>query len=188
MRGTVLAGAFALGASLLSTSAFAVVMPLGNLDPPNSDTFGVKDTTATVLEEWSFDLTEEANTTVSATIAVNKASMYSPGTLFLYEGAVIPGDLVGKQMLTFSSGPSGKSYIAALNELLGPNTLAKPDYIIVVTGTNNIATHSISVGGSVITSGVPEPSTWAMMVLGFIGLGYAAFRRNAKGRAAAVAI
>jgi hypothetical protein len=27
---------------------------------------------------------------------------------------------------------------------------------------------------------VPEPSTWAMMMLGFAGLGYAAFRRSAK--------
>jgi hypothetical protein len=33
---------------------------------------------------------------------------------------------------------------------------------------------------------VPEPSTWAMMVLGFAGLGYAAFRQNAKGRALAI--
>jgi hypothetical protein len=31
-------------------------------------------------------------------------------------------------------------------------------------------------------SGVPEPSTWAMMVLGFAGLGYAAFRRNSTAR------
>jgi PEP-CTERM motif len=29
---------------------------------------------------------------------------------------------------------------------------------------------------------VPEPSTWAMMMLGFAGLGYAAFRRSAKAR------
>lgn len=35
-------------------------------------------------------------------------------------------------------------------------------------------------------SGVPEPSTWAMMALGFAGLGYAAFRRNSKVRALAV--
>ena len=33
---------------------------------------------------------------------------------------------------------------------------------------------------------VPEPATWAMMALGFAGLGYAAFRRNTKGRALAV--
>ena len=27
---------------------------------------------------------------------------------------------------------------------------------------------------------VPEPSTWAMLLIGFMGLGYAAFRRNTK--------
>jgi hypothetical protein len=35
-------------------------------------------------------------------------------------------------------------------------------------------------------SPVPEPATWAMMALGFAGLGYAAFRRNTKGRALAI--
>jgi hypothetical protein len=35
-------------------------------------------------------------------------------------------------------------------------------------------------------SGVPEPSTWAMMALGFAGLGYAGFRRNSKVRALAI--
>jgi hypothetical protein len=36
-------------------------------------------------------------------------------------------------------------------------------------------------------SGVPEPSTWAMMALGFAGLGYAAFRRSSKkGQMAAI--
>ena len=34
-------------------------------------------------------------------------------------------------------------------------------------------------------SSVPEPSTWAMMMLGFGGLSYAAFRRGAKARALA---
>jgi hypothetical protein len=36
------------------------------------------------------------------------------------------------------------------------------------------------------TGGTPEPSTWAMMIIGFAGLGYAAFRRNTKGRALAI--
>jgi hypothetical protein len=31
-----------------------------------------------------------------------------------------------------------------------------------------------------LASGVPEPSTWAMMLTGFAGLGYAAFRRHQK--------
>jgi hypothetical protein len=33
-----------------------------------------------------------------------------------------------------------------------------------------------------MAGGVPEPSTWAMLILGFTGLGYAAFRRSAKDR------
>ena len=36
------------------------------------------------------------------------------------------------------------------------------------------------------TGGSPEPSTWAMMMVGFAGLGYAAFRRNSKGRTLSV--
>jgi len=38
--------------------------------------------------------------------------------------------------------------------------------------------------GSATISGVPEPSTWAMMLLGFAGLGYAGLRQTRKGQAA----
>jgi PEP-CTERM motif-containing protein len=38
---------------------------------------------------------------------------------------------------------------------------------------------TLDVGG-VIPPTVPEPSTWAMMLLGFAGLGYAAVRRRVK--------
>jgi hypothetical protein len=37
-------------------------------------------------------------------------------------------------------------------------------------------------------SSVPEPATWAMMMLGFAGLGYAAFRRNSKAQMTVSAI
>jgi hypothetical protein len=30
------------------------------------------------------------------------------------------------------------------------------------------------------SSGVPEPSTWAMMILGFTGLGFMSYRRKSK--------
>ena len=33
---------------------------------------------------------------------------------------------------------------------------------------------------NIVVGGVPEPSTWAMMLLGFAGLGFAALRRNKK--------
>ena len=31
-----------------------------------------------------------------------------------------------------------------------------------------------------VTAPVPEPSTWAMMILGFLGLGWMAYRRKSK--------
>ena len=40
--------------------------------------------------------------------------------------------------------------------------------------------------GWVLYSPVPEPSTWAMMLLGFAGVGFAGYRRARAGRAAAV--
>ena len=39
---------------------------------------------------------------------------------------------------------------------------------------------SSSIIGDPIASGVPEPSTWAMMLLGFAGLGFMAYRRKSK--------
>jgi hypothetical protein len=38
-------------------------------------------------------------------------------------------------------------------------------------------------GGAQLPTAAPEPSTWAMMLLGFAGLGYAAIRRRSAARA-----
>jgi hypothetical protein len=32
----------------------------------------------------------------------------------------------------------------------------------------------------VVTTGVPEPSTWAMMILGFLGIGFVAYRQKSR--------
>ena len=65
----------------------------------------------------------------------------------------------------------------------------------IQTGTNNAwfftpggaaaySTPSViyesSSGGAVLASAVPEPSTWAMMLLGFAGIGFMAYRRKSK--------
>jgi hypothetical protein len=39
-----------------------------------------------------------------------------------------------------------------------------------------------------VASGVPEPSTWAMILLGFAGLGFAGYRNSTNGRAAVAGI
>jgi hypothetical protein len=161
------AAAFALGASVLSSPAFAVT-PLGNLDPEDAGSFNQTVTAGPVDVEATFMLTMEAITALSATISTRLASAYTPGDLELWDGAME----IAFAPLAFAA----SAYTASFTELLGPG-----DYTVIITGT---AHRPLGVGGTVTTSGVPEPSTWAMMVLGFIGLGYAAFRRNAKGRAA----
>ena len=61
--------------------------------------------------------------------------------------------------------------------------------LVTITGLAAFTTATFSSTGNAFEFGivaVPEPSTWAMMALGFAGLGYAAFRRNTKGRALAI--
>jgi hypothetical protein len=45
----------------------------------------------------------------------------------------------------------------------------------------------LSVPSGVAVTGVPEPTTWAMMLVGFVGLGFAGYRRTRKSAALATA-
>jgi hypothetical protein len=45
---------------------------------------------------------------------------------------------------------------------------------------NSTATAVGSNFDGTFTTGVPEPSSWAMMLLGFAGIGFMAYRRNSK--------
>jgi PEP-CTERM motif len=36
------------------------------------------------------------------------------------------------------------------------------------------------VGSSLVVTAVPEPTTWAMLILGFSGIGFMAYRRKSK--------
>jgi PEP-CTERM motif len=72
----------------------------------------------------------------------------------LWSNGVFPGSTVADYGLTFAT----------------PIPATDPDY--TVSADQYIA------GGVTVT--VPEPSTWAMMVLGFAGLGFAGYRRSSK--------
>jgi hypothetical protein len=55
---------------------------------------------------------------------------------------------------------------------------ADPGFPFSFTGTYTVVEDSAS--GTFNIAGVPEPSTWTMMVLGFAGLGFIAHRRKSK--------
>ena len=53
----------------------------------------------------------------------------------------------------------------------------------IATGTNEAGpgfVDQIIINGSAISSSVPEPSTWAMLLLGFTGIGFMAYCRKSK--------
>jgi hypothetical protein len=54
-------------------------------------------------------------------------------------------------------------------------------------GTTDIVYQQINDVSATFTAAVPEPSTWAMMILGFCGLGFMAYRRKQNGAALSVA-
>jgi PEP-CTERM motif len=77
--------------------------------------------------------------------------------------------------------------------LLGSLTTGTIDQILVKTETNALAAFYVVPGGinpedlalSVTVTQVPEPSTWAMVLAGFAGLGALAYRASRKTAAAA---
>jgi hypothetical protein len=58
------------------------------------------------------------------------------------------------------------------------------DGSLLISSSNNLLRLSCGADcgiGTVINPGVPEPSTWAMMILGFAGVGFMAYRRRNRG-------
>ena len=92
--------------------------------------------------------------------------------------------LTGADLVAMGATGTGDQTGPLGNELVTISGLA-PFTTATFSSTNNAFEFALAgpVGRS---GGTPEPSTWAMMMLGFAGLGYAAFRRNTKVRALAI--
>jgi choice-of-anchor C domain-containing protein len=54
-------------------------------------------------------------------------------------------------------------------------------------GDPNAGAYGPVIGDVTVTAAVPEPSTWAMMILGFCGLSFMTYRRKRNGAALSVA-
>jgi hypothetical protein len=84
------------------------------------------------------------------------------------------------------TGPAGQFYTLTINEAVP----GSGDYLSVYTSSGNIystpygsgiySATITSIAGPTLASAVPEPSTWAMMILGFAGLGLMGYRRKSK--------
>jgi hypothetical protein len=66
-----------------------------------------------------------------------------------------------------------------------PTNAASYNFALNFQGDGNTAAdfvvHNVSIADGVsVTTNVPEPSRWAMLLLGFAGIGFMAYRRNLK--------
>jgi hypothetical protein len=92
--------------------------------------------------------------------------------------------LTGADLVALGAWGNGSQTDPRANQLVTITGLA-PFTSATFSSTANAFEFSLVPGITGVTGSTPEPSTWAMMMIGFAGLGYAAFRRNAKGRALA---
>ena len=87
-----------------------------------------------------------------------------------------PGAMVGTTSTTASAFPNSFSY----NNSASWNATGNFSMTENISGT--LKAGADLTGYEQTQLAVPEPATWAMMALGFAGLGYAGFRRSAKAR------
>jgi MYXO-CTERM domain-containing protein len=104
-------------------------------------------------------------------------------TINSFDGYTHSSDTLSFQ-LTDTSG----TWASAAN-VLAPNAsgFEAAAHIFVTTSPANGANGALATGFAAGVSSVPEPSTWAMALMGFAGLGYAAFRRNRRESVSALA-
>ena len=118
---------------------------------------------------------------INITIGTHTADVLSD---FLYQGAALQA--VGSN-LVFNFGGSFRSIGIFSDDSQADFNLfsfgnISDDYPVAGASQSNNLGSSINFGtnGTILTSAVPEPSTWAMMILGFAGIGFMTYRRKSK--------
>lgn len=174
MKNFAIAGALALGimgASVGPSSAY-VVTPSSNLGTNPNVNYTVSGLTGSFAVDFNLALTAGADFFASLTQSFGNAATKITGlTLSLYKDSVAAANLVDQQGAV-GGPPQQSAGVSSLSSLAG-------NYILEITGTSP-GTASLNVAGNTLTlaPAVPEPATWAMMLMGFLGIGFLAYRRR----------
>jgi hypothetical protein len=102
------------------------------------------------------------------------------------DGVFIPGETATVSVLI-----DGNTYQAFKD----PDGVFDANSVLLTTLVDNTFSHgqfglydfdsfmsfdNVTISGSLVSGAVPEPSTWAMMLIGFAGLGFMAYRKTKK--------
>lgn len=100
-----------------------------------------------------------------------------PYQLYLNDGTSFKfyKDLAANTLFNFDSGGVNEFEVLGIDPSLALDPNNATDFVtqLTFTGTGNFTGTMTPV-----TTDVPEPSTWAMMILGFVGLGFMAYRKK----------
>ncbi len=107
----------------------------------------------------------------------------SPYDLYLWNGTSFVFDtmLAPDAVFDFANGGVSEFEVIGIDPSLG---LDPTNPTAFITGLTFEGAGSFTGTMTPITSSVPEPSTWAMLLIGFAGLGFAAYRQASRARGA----
>jgi hypothetical protein len=102
---------------------------------------------------------------------------------YVTTGAVPPppwvaGTLLADHIFTATNVAVAVNATSGAMSFSSPYTLTEK--YVITAPASSMSGHALLTENIVTTGVIPEPATWVMMVIGFAGLGYAAFRRNMK--------
>jgi hypothetical protein len=119
--------------------------------------------------------------TLSQTFADTAGTVYQVDFFWRANGAGDPNAFltlaVGGSSVTLLEGAAPTSFVEDSFTFTGTGS----DTLSISGQTNPSDWFVDDISLSAVTSAVPEPSTWAMMILGFFGLGFVAYRRKSEG-------
>ncbi len=130
---------------------------------------------------FAFESTShEVSSGFSASSYSDTSSTMSPFGQF-NSGFTFSGGPVLRSQLSWTIGTPGE--FTSVYDALGGST-ASHEFYLLSGGPGGITGTSYA---SDVSAAVPEPSTWAMMILGFAGVGFMAYRRSCKDQGLALA-
>jgi hypothetical protein len=189
MRKLLLVSTALLGLGLAAPASAAIVDDLGVNPTSASGTFE-RAVSGLFSDQWTFFLTGATNFTIAGVqnvyaqpsdfIANFAAAVYNYGANGIFEGTLAGhGDDVA---VIVGGAPVPCQFNPNCQVIAGSAFLPFGNYYADVSGLGG-ATAGYTGGIATVQAAIPEPSTWAMMILGFAGVGFMAYRRRSGNRA-----
>jgi hypothetical protein len=167
------------GAALLGPSALTFNSSAFSLFDPKLGTLNSVSETVTGSLTWTtgrkFELSGGQSGAFGATLKVSDDTAAQTFRSFTSSPQIIGIDVSGTEtdLLAFTGTGTTTTYFS----LVGTGTTGQTVSAATLEGTLTYD-YTPAPAGIPTSAAVPEPSTWAMMVVGFAGLGYAALRRK----------